>query len=52
MDGWNASSWRSKQIAQQPEYPSLAELQRIEGELSRRPPPVFANEIEDLVICG
>jgi 3-deoxy-7-phosphoheptulonate synthase len=48
MASWNVCSWRSKQIAQQPEYPNPVDLRRVEGELSLRPPLVFANEVEDL----
>ena len=35
-------------IAQQPDYPDPAALKRIEAELGRRPPLVFANEVEEL----
>jgi 3-deoxy-7-phosphoheptulonate synthase len=48
MDSWNRTSWRSKRIAQQPEYSNPTDLRRIEAELDRRPPLVLANEIEDL----
>jgi 3-deoxy-7-phosphoheptulonate synthase len=48
MPNWTPTSWRDKPIAQQPDYPDPPALQRIEAELARRPPLVFANEIEEL----
>jgi 3-deoxy-7-phosphoheptulonate synthase len=45
---WTPSSWRSKPISQQPDYPDPAALRQVEAELGARPPLVFANEIENL----
>jgi 3-deoxy-7-phosphoheptulonate synthase len=48
MDNWTRSSWHSRPISQQPDYPDPDALRRVEMELARRPPLVFANEVEDL----
>jgi 3-deoxy-7-phosphoheptulonate synthase len=48
MDKWRLSSWRDKPILQQPEYPNLSRLQRVESQLRRVPPLVFSNEIQEL----
>jgi 3-deoxy-7-phosphoheptulonate synthase len=48
MENWTRSSWRDKPITQQPDYPDPQGLRQVEAELDRRPPLVFANEIEDL----
>lgn len=42
------SSWRTLPVKQQPEYPDLTALQRVEQQLSELPPLVFAQEIRDL----
>ncbi|WP_111977281.1 class II 3-deoxy-7-phosphoheptulonate synthase [Algibacillus agarilyticus] len=48
MNQWSPSSWRSKPILQQPTYPDQAALNRVETELAKYPPLVFAAEIRDL----
>ena len=42
------SSWRNFPIKQQPVYPDVEHLQRVERQLSALPPLVFAQEIRDL----
>ncbi|MDX1808214.1 MAG: 3-deoxy-7-phosphoheptulonate synthase class II [Sulfurospirillaceae bacterium] len=48
MEEWNKTSWRNKNIKQQPTYPDKAELERVEKELSKFPPLVFAGEVKNL----
>ncbi len=48
MSIWTPSSWREKPILQQPTYPDLEELQRVEKQLSSYPPLVFAGEARNL----
>jgi 3-deoxy-7-phosphoheptulonate synthase len=46
---WTPSSWRAKPAKHIPQdYPDLAELARVEGELRRMPPLVFAGEARRL----
>ncbi len=45
---WTPSSWRSKPILQQPDWPDKAKLEDVEGRLSRFPPLVFAGEARRL----
>jgi 3-deoxy-7-phosphoheptulonate synthase len=45
---WTPSSWRSKPILQQPDWPDKAELEAAEAKLSRFPPLVFAGEARRL----
>ena len=45
---WSPDSWRSKTASQVPEYPDLAALGRVETELRRYPPLVFAGEARKL----
>ncbi len=45
MNSWNKSSWRLKNIKQQPTYQDKDLLNKIEDELSSYPPLVFANEV-------
>ncbi|KAK3934936.1 phospho-2-dehydro-3-deoxyheptonate aldolase [Diplogelasinospora grovesii] len=45
---WTPSSWRSKPILQNPEYPDPAPLQKAVSELSRLPPIVHPHEIVQL----
>lgn len=42
------SSWRQFPVQQQPAYPDLAKLKKVEEQLGRLPPLVFAQEIRDL----
>ncbi len=48
MKSWNKSSWREKNIKQQPTYPDAQELKKIELEISKFPPLVFAGEVRKL----
>lgn len=48
MKEWNKSSWREKNIKQQPTYPNKQELEKVELELSKLPPLVFAGEVRKL----
>jgi len=45
---WTPASWRNKTAAQLPDYPDLADLQRVETELAGKPPLVFAGEARRL----
>lgn len=45
---WNPGSWRSLSVKQQPNWPDLPELERVEKELSTLPPLVFAGEARQL----
>src|SRR5260370_2335690 len=47
-EGWTGDSWRSKPIAQKPEYPDKAALAAVERRLSTFPPLVFAGEARSL----
>ena len=48
MSIWTPSSWREKPILQQPTYPDMEVLKRVEQELSAYPPLVFAGEARNL----
>ena len=48
MSIWTPSSWREKPITQQPIYPDLEALKRVEEELRTYPPLVFAGEARNL----
>jgi len=48
MSIWTPSSWREKPILQQPTYPDMDALKRVEQELSAYPPLVFAGEARSL----
>lgn len=48
MKTWSPSSWRDFPIKQQPTYPDRAALQRVEEELAKMPPLVFAAEARSL----
>lgn len=41
-------AWRARSAAQQPTYPDAAEVQQVCAELKRRPPLVFAGEVNAL----
>ncbi len=45
---WTPDSWRSKPVLQMPVYDDQAGLKRIEAELARMPPLVFAGEARNL----
>ncbi|MSP20892.1 MAG: 3-deoxy-7-phosphoheptulonate synthase class II [Alphaproteobacteria bacterium] len=45
---WTPDSWRAKPLLQAPEYPDAAALTRVEAELRRYPPLVFAGEARKL----
>lgn len=45
---WSPSSWRSRPVLQQPEWPDEAALDRVAEELSGLPPLVFAGEARNL----
>ncbi len=45
---WSRSSWRAKPRVQMPDYPDKAALERVEAELRRLPPLVFAGEARRL----
>ncbi len=46
--GWTKSTWRTRPRIQMPDYPDLAQLQAVEGQLSNYPPLVFAGEVRAL----
>ncbi len=48
MEEWNKSSWREKNIKQQPTYQNQERLKEVEKELSKYPPLVFAGEVRNL----
>ena len=48
MTAWSPESWRSKPAKQLPDYPDADALARVEAELARRPPLVFAGEVKRL----
>ena len=45
---WTPDSWRSRPIAQVPDYPDQAALAKVEARLKRFPPLVFAGEARRL----
>ncbi|MGB0670066.1 MAG: class II 3-deoxy-7-phosphoheptulonate synthase [Rhodospirillales bacterium] len=45
---WSPSNWRTKPIVQVPDYPDAEQLARVEAELRRYPPLVFAGEAREL----
>lgn len=48
MGAWTPSSWRNFPIKQQPTYPDSEHLKKVEAELHRYPPLVFAGEARNL----
>ena len=48
MSSWSPSSWRDKQILQQPTYTDKELLKKVEGELASFPPLIFAEEVKTL----
>jgi 3-deoxy-7-phosphoheptulonate synthase len=45
---WTPASWRAKPAAQMPDYPDADALAKVEAQLSRYPPLVFAGEARRL----
>ncbi len=45
---WTPPSWKAYPAAQQPDWPDSGELERVVGELSARPPLIFAGEARRL----
>ncbi len=45
---WSKSSWRTKPRVQMPDYPDKEALERVEAELRKLPPLVFAGEARRL----
>jgi 3-deoxy-7-phosphoheptulonate synthase len=45
---WSHSSWRQFPIKQQPNYPDMTLLKKVEDELHKSAPLVYASEIESL----
>ncbi|MBC8208164.1 MAG: 3-deoxy-7-phosphoheptulonate synthase class II [Desulfobulbaceae bacterium] len=45
---WTKSSWQQHPVLQQPNWPDKAALNQVLGDLSNRPPLVFAGEIRAL----
>ena len=45
---WSPTSWRTHEVAQAPTWPDRAHLERVEHELSTKPPLVFAGEARRL----
>ena len=45
---WDPASWRTRPISQSPTWPDPGHLARVEAELARRPPLVFAGEARRL----
>ena len=48
MKPWSPTSWRKFPILQQPNYPDLHEVSRVEQQLAQVPPLVFAGEARAL----
>ena len=48
MKPWSPTSWRKFPILQQPNYPDLHEVARVEQQLAQVPPLVFAGEARAL----
>ncbi len=45
---WTPAGWRAKPARQMPEYPDAGALAKVEAQLSRYPPLVFAGEARNL----
>jgi 3-deoxy-7-phosphoheptulonate synthase len=46
--GWTKSDWRAYPRIQMPDYPDAAALNRVEAQLAKYPPLVFAGEVRRL----
>ncbi|MGA2129265.1 MAG: 3-deoxy-7-phosphoheptulonate synthase class II [Xanthobacteraceae bacterium] len=47
-DRWTPDSWRTKPVAQMPDYPDAAEVAAVEAQLATFPPLFFAGEARNL----
>ena len=45
---WQPNSWRNFPVKQVPEYPNASLLNEVEKMLEKRPPLVFAGEVQEL----
>ena len=45
---WEPTSWRQYPILQVPDYPDAAEVTSVEQSLAKKPPLVFAGEVQNL----
>ena len=45
---WKKNSWRKYPISQQPIYDNLTHVNKIEREIEKLPPLVFADEVRNL----
>ena len=45
---WKPNSWRNRPILQVPEYPEQNILENVEKVLKKKPPLVFAGEVQSL----
>lgn len=45
---WNPSSWRTLPIKQVPAYPDVHRVSEVEATLGKKPPLVFAGEVQNL----
>jgi 3-deoxy-7-phosphoheptulonate synthase len=50
-NGWTPGSWRTKPIAQAPDYPDRAVLQAVEADLGTWPPLAIADEARKLEVA-
>jgi 3-deoxy-7-phosphoheptulonate synthase len=48
LNDWNPDSWRTRPITQSPTWPDPDHLARVEHELAKKPPLVFAGEARRL----
>jgi 3-deoxy-D-arabino-heptulosonate 7-phosphate (DAHP) synthase class II len=48
MGDWQKSGWRAKPRVQMPDYPDAEAVQKVEAQLSKYPPLVFAGEARKL----
>ncbi|MFT2112538.1 class II 3-deoxy-7-phosphoheptulonate synthase [Marinomonas sp. 2405UD68-3] len=48
MNTWDIASWRKKEALQQPNYPDMEKLRKVEAMLTNVPPLVFAGEARQL----
>ena len=45
---WKKNSWRKYPISQQPNYDDLNHVSKVENEIEKLPPLVFADEVRNL----
>lgn len=48
VNAWSPSSWRGKPVTQIPTYPDLKELKKVEEQLHKKTPLIFAAEADTL----